>query len=255
MKTNRLLWVGIVSVGLVFGCSQGSKKVDTKASSSSAVATPENGASGQTPAGTVVETMDSGGYTYVRVDTGRDKIWAASPVFEVKVGDQVAIHSAMPMKDYHSSTLDRTFDTILFAQKITVSGASGLGGASATMPPDHPNIHTMSDAEGMDFSGIEKAEGGMTVAEVFAAKPKIAGKKVKVRGKVVKFTAQVMGKNWLHIQDGTGEEGTKDLTVTTGDEAAVGDVVMVEGTAVTDKDFGAGYAYAVLLEDASVKKE
>ena len=78
---------------------------------------------------------------------------------------------------------------------------------------------------------------------------------MKVRGKVVKFTPEIMGKNWIHLQDGTGAAGTNDLTVTTSAMAKKGDTVVISGALVIDKDFGYGYAYDVIIEDADVTVE
>ncbi len=88
-------------------------------------------------------------------------------------------------------------------------------------------------------------------------KPKLTGSTVTVRGRVVKFNGGILGRNWIHLQDGTGDatQGTHDLTVTTDAKAAVGDVVTITGMLVVDQDFGAGYAYAVLLESASVESQ
>ena len=121
------------------------------------------------------------------------------------------------------------------------------------MPADHPAAKA---GEGVDLSGIAKAEGGKTVAEVFAEKDALAGKPVTVRGKVVKVNGGIMGKNWLHVRDGSGAEGTNDLTVTTsGELPELGTIVVVTGPVTLDKDFGMGYQYAVILEDADVKVE
>jgi len=119
------------------------------------------------------------------------------------------------------------------------------------MPADHP---AAKPGEEVDLSGIAKAEGGKTVAEVFAEKASLAGKPVTVRGKVVKVNGGIMGKNWLHVRDGSGAEGTNDLTVTTsGELPELGTIVVVTGPVTLDKDFGMGYQYAVILEDAEVK--
>jgi hypothetical protein len=108
----------------------------------------------------------------------------------------------------------------------------------------------------VDLSGIEKAEGGKTVAEVFAEKGTLAGKAVTVRGKVVKTNAAIMDRNWLHVRDGSGAEGTNDLTVTTsGALPKVGDTVVVTGEVSLNKDFGMGYAYDVIVEGAEVTVE
>jgi hypothetical protein len=122
------------------------------------------------------------------------------------------------------------------------------------MPANHPTAQPTGD---IDLTGIAKAEGGLTVAEVYADKDKLGTQQVTVRGKVVKTNASIMGKDWLHVRDGSGAEGTNDLTVTTavGTLPNVGDTVLVKGTVALNQDFGMGYQYPVLLEDAEVKIE
>ncbi|MBW2519369.1 MAG: nucleotide-binding protein, partial [Deltaproteobacteria bacterium] len=110
-------------------------------------------------------------------------------------------------------------------------------------------------AADIDMSDLTKAEGGQTVADIFAQKDELTGKPVTVRGKVVKFSPEIMGKNWIHIQDGTGEPGMNDLTITTSATAQMGDTVTISGTLVTDKDFGYGYKYDLIIEDAEVTVE
>jgi hypothetical protein len=200
--------------------------------------------------GNVVETMNSGGYTYVLVDTGTDKVWAAAPEFAVKVGDPVIIPEGMPMTNYHSKSLDRTFDVVYFVDGVMVGGEQMMG--DMKMPEGHPVVQVDKT---VDLSGIKKADGGKTVAEIFAGKDQLNGKTAAVRGKVVKFSPEIMGKNWLHVQDGSGKEGTNDLTVTTTSAVKVGDTVVVKGIVVADKDFGFGYKYDVIMEDASVTVE
>jgi hypothetical protein len=158
----------------------------------------------------------------------------------------------MPMKDYHSKTLDRTFDVVYFVDSIMVGGEQALSG-EAKMPEGHPAVGATEPA--VKIEGIEKVAGGKTVAEIFSGKADLSGKEVAVRGQVVKFSAEIMGKNWIHLQDGTGAEGTSDLTVTTTAMVKVGDTVVVTGPVVTDKDFGYGYKYDVIIEDAKVVVE
>ncbi len=113
----------------------------------------------------------------------------------------------------------------------------------------------ISAATEVDLSGIVKVDGGNTIAEIYERKGDLAGQEVVFRGKVVKFNAGIMGKNWIHLQDGTGGEGTNDLTVTTDGFAEVGDTVVIRGTAALDKDFGYGYKYGLIVEDAQVTVE
>jgi hypothetical protein len=199
--------------------------------------------------GEVVETMDAGGYTYVRVKSGRDEVWAAGPETPVSVGDAVAMPAGMKMENFKSESLDRSFDAVYFVSEIRV-GAEASAGGTRQMPPNHPPMQSVP--EGMDLSGIEVPDGGTSIANLYSGRDDLEGKQVRVRGKVVKFTPSVMGKNWIHLRDGTGEEGTNDVTVTTDATVAVGDVVTAQGTVVLDKDFGYGYKYVVLVEDAKI---
>ena len=124
------------------------------------------------------------------------------------------------------------------------------------MTPLQPHTgSTTVEQTDVDLSGITPAAGGHTVGDIHAKKAELNGKPVKVRGKVVKFSPQIMGKNWIHIQDGTGDAGANDLTVTTGVSANTGDTVLISGTLTLDKDFGYGYAYDVIVEDAEVTVE
>jgi hypothetical protein len=123
--------------------------------------------------------------------------------------------------------------------------------AATPAAPSHPLPAAAYAA--VDLSGIKKAEGGKTVAEVYADKDQLAGKTVIVRGKVVKTNANIMGKNWLHVRDGTGADKTNDLTVTTsGPLPSAGETVVVTGTVSLHRDLGLGYQYDVLIEDAKV---
>lgn len=206
--------------------------------------------------GKVVETMDAAGYTYALVDTGTTKLWAAAPQFSVKVGDSLAVGEAMPMRNYHSKTLNRDFELVYFTGSAKVNGVTpGDGGKSVELPKNHPPIAGVAAKPMVDLSGIKKAQGGKSIAEIYAGKAKLSGKQVKVRGRVVKYNAQIMGKNWLHIQDGTGSAGSNDLTVTTASKAKVGDTVLVAGAVATDRDFGGSYQYSLIIEDAQVTVE
>jgi hypothetical protein len=231
-----------------------------------AIATPAP-ADAATYTGKVLETMNAGTYTYIQVDTGKEKIWAAAPEFSVKVGDKVSFEEGLAMKDYKSKSLNRTFDSVYFVGgvKNLTTGASTAEESPAAKAP-HPDFSKdphegikgnaqKSSAAVTDFSGIKKAEGGMTVAEVYGQKAKLADQNITLRGKVVKYNSQIMGKNWAHVQDGTGTSGSNDLLVTTAATAQVGDTVLVTGKLALNKDFGFGYKYDVLVEDAKVTVE
>ncbi len=196
--------------------------------------------------GAVVETMDSGGYTYVLVDVEGDTVWAAGPQAGVSVGDEVTITDLIPMPDFHSSTLERDFEMIYFTSAI--SGGNEVAAAVAA-------VHGALDTQEAVVADIEKAEGELTVEDIFLRKDEFIGKQVELHGKVVKFSAAIMNTNWLHLQDGSGSEGTNDLTITTDATVAVGDEVVIRGVLIADKDFGYGYKYDLIIEGAEVTVE
>ncbi len=211
--------------------------------------------------GEVLQTMDSGGYTYVQVATADGEVWAAGPRTVVTVGDQVSLFGGTEMHDFHSKTLERDFASIWFVTAIRTGGETGGEGDAAPtgMPADeiHRSLGSAGDAAAGHTSAprdgaevLEKAPGGLSVAEIHDRRSELAGRSVTVRGRVVKFNANIMGSNWVHLQDGTGGEGSYDLTVTTADRAAVGDIVVAEGVLAVDRDFGSGYRYEVILEKA-----
>lgn len=241
----------VLSLALVPACNGASDDGTTPERTPAATGTPAPAPAGELT-GRVAETMDSGGYTYIALDVGGKRIWAAGPETEVSVGDTVSIPKGMEQRNFHSNTLDRTFESILFVGAIRVAGAPGATSPHAGTPPaGSPHA---ADAK---VTGIEPLEGGQTVAEIVGKRADLAGEEIAVRGKVVKFNRAIMGTNWLHIQDGTGDaaDGTNDLAVTTDAVVNVGDVVVVRGTVTVEKDFGAGYSYEVIVEKADVTKE
>jgi hypothetical protein len=213
---------------------------------------PPAGSAPLTRGGEVLETMDADNYTYVRIQAEDGDVWVAGPRTAVVAGDRVKTPTGVLMKDFHSNSLDRSFDSIYFLDTIEVIGGPNAGAA----PGFAFTGHGKSDGETPTERGpIEKPEGGSTIAELFAAREKLAGQAVVVRGRVVKFNAEIMGRNWIHIQDGTGEPGSNDLTVTTDATAELGDVILVRGQATADKDFGSGYTYDLIVEEASIEVE
>lgn len=200
----------------------------------------------------VLQTMDAGGYTYIELDVGGEATWFAGPVTAVAKGDTVVTPPRnLPMRDFRSDTLDRTFDVIYFVDAIRKTGDASTEQA---VQQAHGAGTGAAPAE-VDLTGIPKADGGMTVEEVFALGKDGAGQDIVLRGKVVKFNANILGKNWLHVRDGTGAEGENDIVVTSADSAKVGDTVVVRGKLAADRDLGHGYKFDLLIEDAAVTVE
>ncbi|MCI5195801.1 MAG: DNA-binding protein [Candidatus Electrothrix sp. AW5] len=227
--------------------------------------------------GEVLEVKSAGGYTYLLLKNEQGEIWTALPESKVAVGQKVVVNPGMPMKSFESKALEKTFDVIIFSPGLAGSETTQQ---AATKENPHATPHAtphasqglsqqVSEAELERLSGgsaravvpadevkVDKAEGenAQTVEECFTNAEQLNNKKVRIRGKVMKFSMMIMGKNWIHLQDGTGDSAKKthDLVVTTLDEAKKGSIVTVEGVLHKDKDFGAGYRYAAIIEKAKI---
>jgi len=200
--------------------------------------------------GVVLETMDSGGYTYVAIETEQEPVWAAGPLTSVYVGDVVLISPGMLMSQFESKTLNRVFDRLYFVSAIM--NLTTPATAETSVPPTtEPAVS--ADAE----VSVAELKTGENIAWIYANKDSLADQPVTLRGKVVKYNSNILGWNFIHIQDGSGDAGKRnnDLTVTSKATTAVGDTVVLTGTIVLDKDFGAGYSFPILLEDASITTE
>jgi hypothetical protein len=224
------------------GCQSNGSSDTASTESTPEAAGTQTSAAGDSFTGVVIETMDAGGYTYVHVDTGEEKIWAAGPQQSMELDTIVTVGKSMPMPEFSSESLDRTFDVLYF---VTGFGEDTAQGQTAASGDPHAGAVTPTAPANVDLAGIKAADH--TVAAIYAEQASLAGTPVRVRGKVVKALSG--------IQDGTGEAGTNDLTVTTSQMAEVGAMVVVEGVLSVDRDFGSGYKYAVIIENAAVTVE
>lgn len=196
--------------------------------------------------GKVTEVIVAAGYTYVEIDTGTEKVWAAGPDTPLKVGDRIGIATDMQMANFHSKSLKRDFAVIYFVDAYITDNNAASDGATA----EHG--HAKPEPVGKPVSGIASLKGGQTIAEILADKKGFNGKIIRVRGLVTKFSSAIMGKNWVHIMDGSSQY---DLTMTTTGTAAVNDVVIIEGRVALDRDFNYGYFYPIIVEEGKIIKE
>jgi hypothetical protein len=253
-KAILLLMMTVLS-----GCDQ---SAETPAAPVALVAPATQAANSTT--GVVLETIDVDSYTYLRLDTQGSETWVASSPTMAAEGDVVRFSGAMEMTNFHSKTLDRTFESILF-----VSGVELVGSNAAAKPasPHATDPHAAVKAEGEAYLAaganktvaaeaisVQALEGGKNIGELFAEHEQLEGQEVSLRAKVVKFSPNVLGKNWVTLQDGTGTAPDDKLVVTTAETVEIGDEVVVKGLVKSNVDIGAGYAYKVLLEGARFNK-
>jgi hypothetical protein len=192
----------------------------------------------------VNEVLQAGEYTYLFVSEKSKKIWLAVPAMQASKGDKVSYSGGLVMTDFHSKELNRTFPSVLLLEGVTREPIKGDN--SALMSGQHP---VQVKTEKMNIS-IDQGEGCITIAKLLEAKSEYSGKTVRVKGKITKFNPAILGKNWIHIQDGSEFTGAYDLTITTDSQVTVGDTVTFEGKIALKKDFGYGYFYDVIMQDA-----
>lgn len=196
----------------------------------------------------VSEVVQTSNYTYLKVTDNGVENWIAVTRQEAAVGETYYYDEALEMKNFNSKELNRTFETVYFVQGISKEpnavATEPQMGAKAVQP-------TLTIKEGIS---VAPAEGGVSIANLYASRNDFGGKKIKMKGQVVKINEEVMGKNWIHIQDGTKDGENFDLTITTLDKVKLDDVVTFEGTITLKKDFGYGYFYELIMEDAKLVK-
>ena len=194
----------------------------------------------------VQEVIQATSYTYLKVREADSDFWMAIAKRDIQAGTTISFAGGLEMNNFESRDLQRTFETIYLVDRI-VDGGAPASPQSMSMP------HGMKPELEKKEISIEPADGGITIGELFANRDAYAGKNVLIRGQVTKVNRAIMDRNWVHLQDGTGDSGGFDLTVTTADQVNAGDVVTFEGKITLNRDFGAGYSYEVLMEQAKLR--
>ncbi|MBW8333058.1 MAG: GW dipeptide domain-containing protein [Prolixibacteraceae bacterium] len=195
----------------------------------------------------VEEVIQASQYTYLKVSENGAENWIAVNRQEAEKGEIYYYNKALEMKNFHSKELERDFETIYFVQEISTLPIIG----DVQTPAQQGNKVASTQKEGIS---VAPAEGSVSIAQLYAGRNDYAGKTIKMKGQVVKVNEEVMGKNWIHIQDGSKDGENFDLTITTLDKAVVDEVVTFEGTITLNKDFGYGYSYELIMEDAKLVK-
>ncbi len=206
--------------------------------------------------GKVLQTMNSGGYTYVEIDNKGTKIWVAISEAEITKGETVSFEPGAVMENFKSKSLNRTFDKIIFSGGLLTPQSAAA--AAAEPKPTGSKDKVVTTKEKIKVKKATTANS-YSIAELYKNRAELDNKTVTVRGKVVKVSPDIMQRNWIHLQDGTGDaqKGTHNLVLTSTAEyiPATGDIVTATGTFVKDRDFGAGYKYDAIIENTTFVKK
>jgi len=245
----RYLFTGAVATALS-ACSN-SPKVITPVATTTADA--GNGVAATTPVGAeqpmareltehqvkAIEVLQTDRYTYMLVEeAGQENYWIAVAKIEAEAGAEFVYRGGLLKRNFFSTEYNRTFESIFLVSQILP-----LNAVNATVP-----AATNASPDLTPPTEVTPVAGAIKLKELITNAAQYAGQSVRITGKVVKINPMIMGKNWVHIQD---ESGTSyDLTVTTTERYALGQMVSLEGVVAVNKDFGAGYYYEVIVEDA-----
>ena len=240
---SSLFLLAILSIFLLAACEKKEEKI------------PEVNAPAGAHVVKVEDRIDASDYSYLQVsEKDGKKYWIAVTKVDAVKGDILYYTKSMEMKNFHSSTLNRNFESVLFVEDITKT-PHNMNNPNAVSPVDPKTAHSQVLATPKINEKIEHIKNGVTVEQVYNDMIRLNGQIVRIRGKVVKYNPEIMGRNWIHIQDGTESGNNYDLMVTSKDLTSVGQIIVVEGKVAINKDFGAGYIYKVMIEDATVKTE
>lgn len=202
----------------------------------------------ETGTGTVAETLESGGYVYMKLEDGQ---WIAANTFAVNKGDKVKYSGAMEMNEFHSKSLDRTFESILFVSEAGLVSDDSAVKTPAKLPGNANKVKKPAAVQAPAAGEIKPLAEGKTIADIFVESDQLKEKMVSLNAKVIKINRSIMGRNWITLQDGTGPKPETKLVATSQEVVSPGDIVIVKGTVKTDVDLGRGYFYKVMLEEAT----
>tara|TARA_B110001454_G_C12696938_1_gene424850 strand:+ start:361 stop:1071 length:711 start_codon:yes stop_codon:yes gene_type:complete len=227
----------LTTIGLLTSCKDSEKAKPTKEKTVIAsVASSTN-----THQIVVIEKIAAGGYIYLKVLEKDTEYWMAIPAKKIEIGATYYYDGGMEMSKFESKSLKRTFESVIFAQGIRDKKDGVQNIKKRTIKKEESKV-----------INVDKAANGIRIATLFGNPKAYQNKQVIIKGQVVKVNNGIMGVNFMHLQDGTKENGEYDVTVTSNAKFKVGEVVTIKGTVVLNKDFGSGYVYDVLVEKAVV---
>jgi len=201
--------------------------------------------------GKVLEIKDAMGYKYLKVNEDGKELWVAIANAPVAVGDKIGYDKNTIMHDFESKTLNQKFKEIIFASDVYLpqkvqkpQSMKEMLGLSTTAPKEEKPAKPFVKKE------------TYTIEEVHMWRKSLEGQTITLDATVYKVSHQIMKLDWTHLGDGTGDEKklTDDLVFTSASTAIKsGDKVTATGKVIVNKDFGFGYFYKVLIQDATFK--
>lgn len=247
---QKINYIIILTVTALFACNSKPKVIEPESQSQNAPIFQES-----TPPSTAVsdvnneehkvvalEALNTDKYTYVRVNENGQENWIAITKRDIKVGNTYYYRGGLMKKNFQSKEFNRVFETVYLVGDFREEGQTTNATPAASIPAETKSLEAPKN--------VKLAAGAIRIADLVANKTKYEGKVVKITGKCVKLNPMIMGRNWVHINDGSGKN--LEITVTTSETVQLGSMVTLEGTLALNKDFGAGYKYDYIIEGAKL---
>jgi hypothetical protein len=252
MKINILAFA---IIALLAACDSKPKVIEAVDTTAEAQQPMEDASATMLHKVVVEEILPTTKYTYLNVSEDGNKTWIAIPKADVKKGGTYYYRGGLKKTNFKSVEYDRVFETLYLVSGISedpgMGGGAGMSGSGGMMGGS-PHENEAGDVQLEQKTKIEPVPGGITIAELLENRNKYEGKTVRIKGRCVKLNNMIMSRNWIHLQDGSMKDKSIDLTVTTTDNVALGTIVALEGVIALNKDFGAGYKYDIIMEEAKL---
>jgi hypothetical protein len=247
MKSHFII-LGIAAISLlIVSCESKPKVIEAESSSSEQPANPHGNMGANADVHKVVaqDFLHTEKYTYLDVTENGERFWIAAPRTEVQKGATYYYTGGLKKTNFKSTEYDRVFETIYLVSQIVPQDEMASGSAvdrAMARQNEQPGSSPVNTAPTGDV---------VKISEILSNSAKYEGQVVRVKGRCVKINKMIMGRNWVHLEDGS--VSGKDLTITTMADVPVGSSVTMSGTIALNRDFGAGYKYEVIMEDARVE--
>lgn len=253
LKTPKIYWCVFFIWICAIGCGRGPKIISS----------PVNEASDSSPSGvfstdaavtmnpaltndlhTVIvnEVLPTDKYVYLNVTEGKEQFWIATTKKEVEVGQTYFYKGGLLKTNFESKEYNRIFDKIYLVSNVVEANHGNTQGAIAENPKQ-PNLKPQDHVP-------TSTPGSITIASLVAQPENFEGTVIQLSGTCVKLNSNIMGRNWIHLKDGTQDD--YDLVLTSNFPVQEGAKVTMKGTVSLDRDFGAGYLYDIIVENAVV---
>lgn len=193
----------------------------------------------------VDEVLPATKYVYVHVSEGVEKYWVATALAEIVVGETYFFRGGLLKTNFESKEYNRMFEQIYLVSQFVP--AKHGGSTSNAFEVQTPTSNQKKNDPVKASKKIEKAEGSMSIAELVNDPQKYEGQTVQLSGECVKINPQIMGRNWIHLKDGSKDD--YDLVITSDIFVREGTIINIKAKVVLNKDYGAGYKYDLILED------